>query len=835
MLLNHDTGLIDTIQTLDTTVVPPVGGGVAGQLQITGTGGLVTPIGTTAQRPASPINGTARYNTTISAFEFYQNNTWSTFSAGSVSSVAVAGGTGISSAGGPITTAGTITLTLGVELQGLSALSANGLVARTTTGTYASRTVTGTAANIVVTDGNGVSGNPTINLATAGSAVTSFFGQFTTDAFGRVTATAAATAGNITTALGYTPVNRAGDTLTGVINFGGFTATNLGAPSAGSDAATKNYVDAATSGLSWKTAVRASTTANGTLASAFANGSSIDGVTLVTGDRILLKNQTAASENGIYIVQATGAPVRADDMNVSAEFPNATVYVSQGTTLADTGWTQTVDNVVVGTTGVVFSQFSGSGAYTAGTGLTLTGNTFSITAPIATTLGGTGLTTIGSANQIFGVNTAGTGTEYKTVTAGTSIGVVNAAGSITINNTGVTSILAGGGISVSGATGAVTVSNTGVTSVGVSTTSAALAVGSSPVTTTGTITVNAQADINALASFNTGTGIAVRTAANTWALRTDTGTSNQIVVTNGDGVAGNPTFALASNAVLPGTGSLTVVSGTTGQQPAASDGQLRYNLTTNRLEWANDTTWANVGSGDGTVTSVALTVPSIMSVSGSPVTTAGTIAVSLATQTTNTVFAAPNGSTGTPTFRSLAYADLPYRLIAENPVSPVAPTATGDNASAEGSGANAPLTGQNAVASGRFTANGDAQQSTYVLRNITSNATSTQLFLDGVAARMVVPNNSAWTFDILVVGRRTDAVGGAAGYKISGICRKDGTAGSMTFVGVPSRQILGETVASLDAVVSADTTNGSLNVSVSGIAAQTWRWVATVTTAEVAN
>jgi hypothetical protein len=224
-----------------------------------------------------------------------------------------------------------------------------------------------------------------------------------------------------------------------------------------------------------------------------------------------------------------------------------------------------------------------------------------------------------------------------------------------------------------------------------------------------------------------------------------------------------------------------------------------------------------------------------MSVSGSPITTAGTLAVSLATQTTNTVFAAPNGSTGTPTFRTLAYADLPYRLVTENPVSPVAPTATGDNATAEGSGASAPLTGQNAVASGRFTANGDAQQSTYVLRNITSNATSTQLFLDGVAARMVVPNNSAWTFDILVVGRRTDAVGGAAGYKISGICRKDGTAGSMTFVGVPSRQILGETVASLDAVVSADTTNGSLNVSVSGIAAQTWRWVATVTTAEVAN
>lgn len=836
MLFNHDLGLIDTIQTLDVTTLPPAGG-IAGQLQILGNGGLVLTIGTTAQRPASPINGTIRYNTDLARVESFQGGSWVSNAGGTLTSVQIAGGVGITAAGGPITTSGTITLTLGTELQGLSALATNGFVVRTAAGAYAGRTLTGTAGNIVITGGDGTgSGNPTVNLATVGTAVTNFFGRQTTDAFGRVTSNTAATSGDIITALGFTPVNKAGDTMTGALNFGGFTATNLGAPSAGSDAATKNYVDAATSGLSWKQAVRAATTTAGTLATSFANGSSIDGVTLVTGDRILIKNQATASENGIYTVNASGAPTRALDMNVSAEFPNATVYVSQGTTFADTGWTQTGDNITIGTTAVTFTQFSGSGAYTAGSGLTLTGNTFSISAPIATTLGGTGLTTIGSANQVLGVNTAGTGLEYKTVTAGTAISVSQVAGSITINNTGVTSAVAGAGISLSAGSGTVTITNTGVTSVNASTTSAALTISGGPVTTTGTLVVNAQADINALASFNAGTGIPVRTAANTWALRSIGGTTNQITVTNGNGVGGNPVLGLAANAILPGTVAVIVPSGTSAQQPAPSDGAVRFNTTTNRLMWSNEISWSNVGTGDGSVTSVGLTLPSIFTVSGSPVTSAGTLSASLSNQLVNSVFAGPSiGASGVPSFRTLVYSDMPYRLQVENPVTPVISTATGANSQTLGSGANATLIGQIATASGRFAANGDAQSSTFVLRNTTSSATLTELFLDGASARMIVPNNSVWTFDILVSGRRTDATGGAAGYRFNGVLRKDTTSGSIAFVGVPSKQVLGETTASMDSSVAVDLTNGSLNVRVVGIAAQTFRWVAVVRTSEVRN
>ncbi len=830
MLLNHDLGLIDTIQSLDVSAVPPAGG-VAGQLQIVGNAGLVLPSGTTAQRPAAPIAGTTRFNSTLGVHEFFQGGSWVSFTGGTVTSVAVSGSTGLSVSGSPITTSGTITLTLGTELQGLSALSANGLTTRTAAGTYASRTLTGTAGNIVVTNGDGVAGNPTINLATAGTPVTNFFGQFTTDTFGRVTSTAAATAGNITTALGYTPVNKAGDTMTGALNMGGFGITNMAAAVNGSDAVTKNQLDAATSGLSWKQAVAVATTANITLSGL----QTVDGYAVQAGDRVLVKNQTTASQNGIYVAVNGGAWTRAADMDVAAEFPDSAVFVQQGTTQADTAWVQTTDNVTVGTSNISWIQFSGSGTYTAGQGLTLSGNTFSLSSPVSTTLGGTGLSSIGSANQILGVNTGGSALEYKTVTAGTGVSVTPAAGSITIANTGVTSLVAGTGISVSAATGAVTVSNTGVTSVNIATTSAALTVGGGPVTNTGTLTVNAQADINALASFNTSTGIAVRTATNTWALRAIAGTTNQIAVTNGDGVAGAPTIALASNPVLPGTGSVVVPTGTNAQQPAATAGALRFDTTAVRMTWSDGTSWFNVGKGDGSVTSVGLSLPSIFVVSGTPITSSGTLTAALSNQTANTVFAAPNGSTGAPTFRTLAYADLPIQLYDENASSPVANTVTGTNAITLGSGAAATLTGQVAQASGRFATNGDAQHGVYVARNITSTNTATQLFLDGTADRLVVPNNSVWTFDVMVAGRRTDAVGGGAGYRIFGVLRKDTTAGSITFVGTPSKQVLGETTAALDCNVTADTTNGSLNVVVTGLAGQTWRWVATVQTTEVTN
>lgn len=154
---------------------------------------------------------------------------------------------------------------------------------------------------------------------------------------------------------------------------------NLASPTNPTDAATKGYVDNALAGLAWKQPVRVATTAAGTLASSFANGSTVDGVTLATGDRILIKNQAAGAENGIYTVNASGAPTRATDADTTAELQSATVYVIAGTTNKDQAFTQTADSPTPGTTSLVFAQVGGGTAYTAGNGLGLSGTTFSVT------------------------------------------------------------------------------------------------------------------------------------------------------------------------------------------------------------------------------------------------------------------------------------------------------------------------------------------------------------------------------------------------------------------------------------------------------------------------
>jgi hypothetical protein len=156
----------------------------------------------------------------------------------------------------------------------------------------------------------------------------------------------------------------------------GLTANNkriqaVADPTVATDAANKQYVDNVAAGLNWKQSVRVATTANGALATAYENGDSVDGVTLATGDRILLKDQTTGSENGIYIVAASGAPARAEDANTSAEVRNMITRVESGTVNADRMYQLTTDNPTLGSTSLVFTQFTGGGtAYVAGNGLT---------------------------------------------------------------------------------------------------------------------------------------------------------------------------------------------------------------------------------------------------------------------------------------------------------------------------------------------------------------------------------------------------------------------------------------------------------------------------------
>lgn len=150
--------------------------------------------------------------------------------------------------------------------------------------------------------------------------------------------------------------------------------TYADAGNAAAVASAQAYTDAKVAGISWKTAVRAATTANGTLSTAFANGQVIDGVTLATGDRILVKNQSTASQNGIYVVAASGAPARATDADAGSELVNATCYVSEGTTLADTQWTCTTNAPITpGSTALAFAQLSAGSGSAASTTDILTG------------------------------------------------------------------------------------------------------------------------------------------------------------------------------------------------------------------------------------------------------------------------------------------------------------------------------------------------------------------------------------------------------------------------------------------------------------------------------
>lgn len=166
---------------------------------------------------------------------------------------------------------------------------------------------------------------------------------------------------------------------TAAVSMNGQKITNVATPTAGTDAANKQYVDDTVASISWKNEVRVATTANGTLSSAFANGQTVDGQVLATGDRILIKDQTTQTENGIYTVNASGAPTRATDADSDGDFKGAAVFVASGTTNGGTRWVcNTTGTITLGATNLTFVQFGGGQTYTAGNGLTLSANDFNV-------------------------------------------------------------------------------------------------------------------------------------------------------------------------------------------------------------------------------------------------------------------------------------------------------------------------------------------------------------------------------------------------------------------------------------------------------------------------
>lgn len=215
-------------------------------------------------------------------------------------------------------------------------------------------------------------------------------------------------------------------------SMGGFKLTSVGTPSAGTDAANKNYVDAMATGLDFKASVRAATAAV-LPACTYANGSSgvgatltgnangalaaQDGVTLVAADRLLVKNQAAGEQNGLYAVTQVGTGgtpfilTRVTDADTATELnTGAFCFVEEGTVNGDVGFVLVTNNpITIGTTALVFTQFSAAGSYTGGNGVTITGQSIALNLGDASLEFNAGAVRVvhGTSGQVYVANASG--------------------------------------------------------------------------------------------------------------------------------------------------------------------------------------------------------------------------------------------------------------------------------------------------------------------------------------------------------------------------------------------------------------------------------------------
>lgn len=164
----------------------------------------------------------------------------------------------------------------------------------------------------------------------------------------------------------------------GSVSFNSQNITNLADPVNAQDAATKGFVEATSQGLDVKDSCKAATTGNITISTALNNGDTLDGVTLATNDRVLVKDQSTASQNGIYVVGSS--PARAADLAAGSDAAGMFTFIEQGTVNADNGFvcTSNKGSAVTGTNNLTFAQFSGAGQITTADGLQKSGNTISV-------------------------------------------------------------------------------------------------------------------------------------------------------------------------------------------------------------------------------------------------------------------------------------------------------------------------------------------------------------------------------------------------------------------------------------------------------------------------
>lgn len=404
---------------------------------IPGTAGMVWPKGTTAQQPAG-VDGQVRFNTDTETFDGYTNGFWRTFAlTGGVTSFS-AGSTGFSPStstsgavvlsgilnstnGGTGVNNGSHTITLGGNVVTQDSFTTSGAYGITLTATNTTSLTLPTSGTLATLSGTETLTNKTI----------SGLNNSLSDISNASLVNSSITIGTTSISLGNTSLTLGGLTSVAVTQD----------PVSALQLATKQYVDAIAEGLHVHASCAAATT--GTLASitggtvTYNNGTAgvgatltlsvalsvLDGYTLQNGDRVLVKNEATQANNGIY-TWATGGTVltRATDFDTATEIASGDfTFVTYGTLYADTGWVQTNPVITVGTSPIIFTQFSGAGTYTAGTGLTLIGTQFSITNT------GVSASTYGSASSVpvIAVNAQGQ------ITSATNTSIAIAASQIT--------------------------------------------------------------------------------------------------------------------------------------------------------------------------------------------------------------------------------------------------------------------------------------------------------------------------------------------------------------------------------------------------------------------
>jgi hypothetical protein len=383
------------------------------------------------------------------------------------------------------------------------------------------------------------------------------------------------------------------------------TATVSTAPVSGNDVVNKTYLDYFATGLSWKQPVNCGTTTNITLSGL----QTIDGVTVVAGDRVLVKSQSAPAQNGIYLASAT-AWSRAPDADTWDELISAICFVESGSTLAGSAWYCTVQpGGTLGTTAVTWSNFSVAATYNAGTGLTLTDYIFSITNT--------------------GVTAAAYGSASKTLTA-----TVNAQGQLTV--------LAETNIAIS---------NTQVSGLGTMSTQDASSVAITGGTLNGvTIGGTTAGAVTATTFTGAGTGL--------------TGTANSLSI--GGNAATATSATTATNIAGGSVGSLPYqsASGTTAMLAAGTDGYV-LKLASGIPSWSASTSGTVTSvSGTGTVSGISLsgtvtssgnlTLGGTLDLSAPPAiggTTPSTAVFTTLTVNNNSTFGSSNTDTATFTGR----------------------------------------------------------------------------------------------------------------------------------------------------------------------------------------